>query len=84
MPTRGDSGRQKNWFQKSGSFLPLPIYINELFADSLRINNNGVYGYRDQFHCRFWSDFRYFCIRNAFSALFLLVNGKLGAFTPKI
>ena len=46
------------------------LNINELCADSLRINNNGVYGYRDEFLCGFCSDFRYFCIRNAFLALF--------------
>ena len=62
----------------------LLMNINELCADSLLINNNGVYGYRDQFLCRFWLDFRHFCIRNVFSAFFPLVNGKLGAFTPEI
>ena len=55
----------------------LLMNINELCADSLRINKNGVDGYQDRFLCRLWSHLRYFCIRNAFSALFfLLVNGK--------
>ena len=44
--------------------------INELWEDSLCMNNNGIHGYRDQFLCRFWSEFVIFALEMHFQHFF--------------